>query len=134
MSNALVANFELINDPVLQRLLVIMGVFGLGSLLGLILFSNVIKWILNIYPKYTLAIIIGFIAGTLRLVWPWKTKIFKYNSEGEVLKNSVGNPEVAFFEYNFPDFNSLEPYGVIVALIGGAILLFAIDYFNNKKK
>ena len=59
LSNLLIGNFEHLNDPILQRLLIIMAVFGLGSILGLILFSNIIKWVLKAYPKYTLAVIIG---------------------------------------------------------------------------
>ena len=67
-----------------------MAVFGLGSILGLILFSNIIKWVLKAYPKYTLAVIIGFITGTLRLVWPWKLKVFNYDDQGQIITNSVG--------------------------------------------
>jgi uncharacterized membrane protein len=133
LSNLLIGNFELLNDPILQRLLIIMAVFGLGSILGLILFSNIIKWVLKAYPKYTLAAIIGFITGTLRLVWPWKLKVFNYDDQGQIITNSVGNPEVINYRYDFPDFSNLETYAVIVALIFGATLLFAIDNYDKKK-
>ena len=131
--NLLIGNFELFNDPILQRLLIIMAVFGLGSILGLILFSNMIKWVLKAYPKYTLAAIIGFITGTLRLVWPWKLKVFNYDDQGQIITNSVGNPKVINYRYDFPDFSNLETYAVIIALIFGATLLFAIDNYDKKK-
>ena len=133
LTHCIVGDFEPLNDPILQRFLIIIAVFGLGSLTGLVLFSNLIKWVLKRYPQHTLAAIIGFIAGTLRLVWPWKTKVLKYNPLGEPLLNSVGNQEVASYQYSFPDFSTLETYGVIAALFCGAILLFAIDYYDKKR-
>ena len=133
LTNILIGNFEPLNDPILGRLVIIMLVFGLGSVLGLILFSNVIKWVLKIYPKHTLAAIIGFITGTLRLVWPWKTKIFSYDEHGKMIKNSVGNPEVASYKYTFPDLSTLEAYGVITAILVGVGLLFLIDYYDKKR-
>ena len=133
LTNILIGNIKILSDPILQRLLIIMVVFGLGSIIGLILFSNLIKWVLKIYPQHTLSAIIGFIAGTLRLIWPWKTKLYKYNSESELLLNSVGNFEVVSYQYNLPDLSNLETYGVISALFCGAILLFVIDYYDKKR-
>src|SRR6056300_861440 len=60
LSAALFLDLDSLSDPVIQRLLIIMGVFALGSLVGLILFSNLLKWVLEKFPKQTLATIIGF--------------------------------------------------------------------------
>jgi|TARA_B110000285_G_C15140187_1_gene630187 putative membrane protein len=134
LSNAILLNFETINDPTVQHLLLIMSVFTLGSIMGLILFSNLIKWILKTQPQLTLATIIGFIAGTLSLVWPWKIEVYKYDTEGILILNSVGNPKLADYHYYLPDFGVLDTYGVILSILLGASLLFAIDYYDKKRK
>ena len=40
---------------------------------GLLLFTRMLKWLLSRYYQATLALLTGFIAGSLVKVWPWKT-------------------------------------------------------------
>ncbi len=134
LSAALVWDFTLLDDPVTSRLLIIMLVFAGGSLMGLILFSNLIKLVLQKYPNYTLAGIIGFILGTLRLVYPWKERQYLYDDKGEVITNSVGTPELLNYRYFLPDFSEFNTYIVILTFILGAILLFLLDYYDKKRK
>ncbi len=44
-----------------------------GMLTGLLLFTRILKWLLSRYYQATLALLTGFIAGSLVKVWPWKT-------------------------------------------------------------
>jgi len=43
-----------------------------GMLTGLLLFTRLLKWLLSRYYQATLALLTGFIAGSLVKVWPWK--------------------------------------------------------------
>lgn len=43
-----------------------------GMVTGLLLFTRVLKWLLSNYYQGTLALLTGFIAGSLVKVWPWK--------------------------------------------------------------
>lgn len=43
-----------------------------GMLTGLLLFTRILKWLLSRYYQATLALLTGFIAGSLVKVWPWK--------------------------------------------------------------
>lgn len=45
---------------------------ALGCLVGLVLFSRVLSWLLKRYESPTIALLIGFVFGSLRAVWPWK--------------------------------------------------------------
>ena len=54
-----------------------------GAVLGLLTFSRVLKWLFSTYKNYTLALLIGFIAGSLNKIWPWKETIsWRTNSKG----------------------------------------------------
>ena len=44
-----------------------------GMVSGLLLFTHLLKWLLSRYYQGTLALLTGFIAGSLIKVWPWKT-------------------------------------------------------------
>ena len=73
-------------------LLKVLLLFTTGSILGLIFLSNLLGSLLKKFKSITISIIVGFIAGSLRGVWPWKIK----NQElEEVDKISVYIPEVS---------------------------------------
>ena len=110
-----------------------MSVFTLGSITGLILFSNIIKRVLKKHPQLTLASIIGFITGTISLVWPWKIEVFKYDNKGALILNSLGNPKIDYYHYSFPDFTNSYTYEVILSILLGVILIFVINYYGKKR-
>lgn len=134
ISSGLVGDFSPLDNEITSRLLLIMAVFAIGSLMGLISFSNLIKLVLEKYPNYALLSIIGFIVGTLRLVYPWKEKQYLFNESGEVITNSVGTPELLNYLYYFPDLTQINTYVVILAFLLGAALLFLLDYYDKKRK
>lgn len=134
ISAVFIWDFSLLNEPLTNRLLFIISVFAAGSLIGLILFSNLIKLVLEKYPNFTLVSIIGFISGTLRLVYPWKEKQYLYNDTGELITNGVGTPELLNYRYYLPDLSKFDTYVVILAFLLGATLLFLLDYYDKKRK
>lgn len=61
----------------------IIGVFMGGALTGLISFSGLIKYLLDKYRNLAIALLTGFMAGSLNKVWPWKQVILtRTNSKG----------------------------------------------------
>jgi len=53
----------------------IIGLFGLGCILGLLSFSKVLKYLFTKFKNVTIAILTGFMIGSIYKVWPWKIKI-----------------------------------------------------------
>lgn len=47
-------------------------VFGIGASTGLILFSQFLSWLLKRFYRQTIALLVGFMMGSLLKVWPWK--------------------------------------------------------------
>ena len=52
--------------------LAFIGYFILGSAIGILSFSKLIKWLLNKYEGQTMSLLVGFIFGSLILIWPYK--------------------------------------------------------------
>jgi putative membrane protein len=46
-------------------------VFLAGGAIGLALFSSVLDWLLRTRHDIVLAVLIGLMVGSLRVVWPW---------------------------------------------------------------
>ena len=61
----------------------IMLIFALGAVLGLMLFSRLLSWLLHHYQDLMFSLLTGFMLGALLKVWPWKETIsFRLNSKG----------------------------------------------------
>jgi putative membrane protein len=54
-----------------DRNLLYIGVFALGALVGLGLFSRLLSWLLEHRHDITMAALIGLMVGSLRALWPW---------------------------------------------------------------
>ncbi|WP_163514593.1 DUF368 domain-containing protein [Gelidibacter japonicus] len=59
------------------------AIFAVGALIGLLSFSRVLKWLFKHYKNTTLAVLTGFIFGSLNKIWPWKETL-------TVLEKSTG--------------------------------------------
>lgn len=58
-------------------------IMGIGALIGLKLFSKVLNWMFKHHNNMTLAILTGFMIGSLNKLWPWKKVLsWRTNSEG----------------------------------------------------
>jgi len=51
---------------------VALACFGVGCIAGLLLFSRVLSWLLEYHKATTMAVLIGFLLGSLNVIWPWK--------------------------------------------------------------
>tara|TARA_Y100000385_G_C13102200_1_gene645266 strand:+ start:3174 stop:4115 length:942 start_codon:yes stop_codon:yes gene_type:complete len=108
-------NFEFINDPERLYLLKVLILFTTGSVLGLIFFSNILSSLLKNFKSITISIIVGFIAGSLLGVWPWK--------------NVDLNGEISLF---FPDLALSETWVTLFYLFIGILFVVLLERFAQK--
>ena len=54
-----------------DRELLELGVFLVGAVIGLSLFSSLLSWLLDRYADLVIAALIGLMVGSLRVLWPW---------------------------------------------------------------
>ena len=63
-------------EPMLTALasgdLAVIAVFVAGLAVGLLLFSKLLRWLLNAAREPIVALLTGFMAGSLTLLWPWR--------------------------------------------------------------
>src|SRR5690625_2234845 len=93
-----VGNFSFLSNEPRIHLLQVLAVFTLGSLVGLVSLSHVLAYILKRYKKATFALIIGFIAGSLGVVWPWKKSIYLTDEIGALTLDQNGDPILANYQ------------------------------------
>lgn len=76
------------------------AIFALGAVIGLLSFSRILKWLFNNYKNTTLAVLTGFIFGSLNKIWPWKETL-------TVLEKTTG---IRIPIKKITDFGTLEVY------------------------
>ncbi len=114
--------------------LIVIAVFALGAIVGIISFSNLLSWLLKNFKNITIAVLAGFMIGSLNKVWPWKKVIeWKINRHGEkvpFIENNVLPDTFANLSQNQFVGDSNDPqlaYAIILAIIGfGIIFLFEV--------
>ena len=112
-------DFNFIYDDERVYLLKVLFLFTTGSILGLIFLSNILGSLLKNHKSITLAVIVGFIAGSLRGVWPWKIKSQELE---EIDKIAVYIPEV----------NNDNSLLAVVYIIIGILFVVLLEKFANK--
>lgn len=79
----LLGAYKPVLDAIHNRDFKLLAIVGVGAVVGLLTFSRVLKWLFNHYKNMTLAVLTGFILGSLNKIWPWKeTLTWRMNSHG----------------------------------------------------
>ena len=127
-------NFEFIKDHSRIKLLQLAVIFTLGSISGLVMFSNMLSFVLKKFKQITLATIVGFIAGSLGVIWPWRNEVFVKNNSGELQYNSVGNPIIEYYDYYLPDFLGTHFWFITLFIILGILIVSLLEKYGVQKK
>ena len=101
----------------------IMLTFIAGASIGIISFSNVLSYLLKRFHDITIAILGGFMLGSLNKVWPWKEVVETYTDSHGVVKPLIENNI-------FPNAYILPAFGLMVF---GFILVYILEKISAKK-
>lgn len=119
--------------------LVVLGVFGLGCLIGLATFSRVLSWTFKHYHNLTLAVLTGFMLGSLNKIWPWRKAVLGLTEEGELVMLQPGMVvDKVIQEVNLMPMQYAEEVGpaylggAIVCMLAGLGIVFLLDRLDQK--
>ncbi len=123
----LLGSYKTILDAVHERDLKVVITVGLGAIFGLLSFAKLLKWMFTHYKNLTLALLTGFIAGSLNKIWPWK----------ETLESKLfGDKLVVLKEQNISPYafegDSQIMFAILLAITGFS-LIFILEKLASKK-
>lgn len=96
---------------------------GIGAVLGLLALARILGWLFKNHHDKALAVITGFVAGSLVIIWPWKdTVVEEFEKKGEIKEKIVG-----YENWGFPDFSNSEVWLQLGALIVGVFLILGVE-------
>jgi putative membrane protein len=104
------------------------ALLGIGAVLGLKVFSKALNWMFKHKKNLTLAILTGFMVGSLNKIWPWKEVLkTRINSKGEVV--TLLDKSILPSSY---DGNSQILMALILIVVGFATILI-LEYLGRER-
>jgi len=81
----LLGKYQFILSSLNEGRMLVIAVLLAGALTGIISFSHLLSWLLRKYHHLTIAVLAGFMIGSLNKIWPWKITLEEYlDSHGVV--------------------------------------------------
>ncbi|WMI67083.1 DUF368 domain-containing protein [Aestuariibaculum sp. YM273] len=115
---------DAIHDVDIKKLII----FFSGAIIGLLSFSHALKWLFKNYHNITLALLTGFIFGSLNKVWPWKQTIsWHTNSEG--IQSPLIQKSISPFAF---DGNNQIVFAITLMILG-FLTIFILEKLGSKK-
>lgn len=126
----LLSKYQFFINAVNQRDLVSISLAGIGAVVGIVSFSQVLSWLFRRYHDLTVALLTGFMLGSLRKVWPWKEILATITDRHGDLIPTVERNILPSFSINGA-FNLEIVYALLLAIAGFAIVVILEQWANS---
>lgn len=102
-----------------------------GVVVGLITFSHFISWLFRRFRDVAVALLTGFVTGSLMIIWPWKNNVYKLNDDGSPVLKSSGEQIVEGYQWYFPRFDDTTTWLALGLIVIGAVLVVFMESYGN---
>lgn len=143
----LLGSYGIVLNAVHERSLTIIAAFGAGAVVGLLSFSRLLKWMFAKYHNFTVALLSGFLLGSLNKIWPWKHVgeiMVKHAGEANEEIVNVVEKTVLPGNYDVPvisdgkivEYLSTDPqlWPALGLALFGFVTIFALERFSVSNK
>jgi putative membrane protein len=128
----LMGKYEYIFTSLKELNLAVIVTFALGCITGILSFSHILSWMFKKYKNITIALLAGFMIGSLNKVWPWKEVLLKVTINGKEKILQEGNLLPAKYTEITGMPNQL--WIAIAMFVVGIILSIGIERFGSNLK
>ena len=126
----LMGNYYLIMIDSVQNLNgKVLGIVGLGAIIGFVILSRVISFLLDKFEGVTISSLTGFIFGSLVTIWPWKDVVRETVKKGDNLKEVI----VGYSNWHLPELNSFNLL-LMIMMAFGFLLVWGVEFVGNISK
>ncbi|MAX65496.1 MAG: DUF368 domain-containing protein [Bacteriovoracaceae bacterium] len=115
-----------LKNPFVMNNIITIGVFCGGCLVGLLTFSKILNYLLKNYHRVMMAILTGFMIGSLRKIWPWREVV-----EQKIIRGKVHILQDAIY---FPNAMTTQEIIAFVFMFSGVGLVFLIEKISHHRR
>lgn len=130
---------------------------AIGAVLGMVLLARLLSWLFRNHHDMAVALITGFVAGSLLIIWPWKDQVPKRDGAGLVFvktqDRAIETREGSFEEvraaaleageevlikgyenWHLPSFREKSTPLAIGLMVVGGLLIFLVERAGREKE
>lgn len=126
----IMGNYALILGAIGSFNLSILVPLALGCGFGLIAFSHVLAWVFKHFHDQTIALMSGFILGSLAIIWPWKNTLIETIQRDDKPVKEV----VTGYEWFLPSLTNSTTWMAIGLIVVGAVSLWLMEKSTSGQK
>ena len=129
----LMGNYKLVMvDAVSDRNLDILLPVAIGAVVGLVVFARVLDWVFKRFHDLTLAVMTGFVAGSLLVIWPWKAKEYLLDESGQEIIRK-GKRVIAGYDWQMPELGDMYTWLAVALMVIGGIAVWLLEKSGKEK-
>ena len=114
----LLGKYQYIMQAVGDLNIPVIAIFAVGAAAGIISFSHLLSWLLKRWHDVTVAVLMGFMVGSLNKVWPWKEVVETYtDSHGKIMPLVESNVAPGRFEA-LTQQDALLAEAIVLCIVG----------------
>lgn len=121
----IMGNYALVLNAINNVNLAVLLPLALGCGIGLMLFSRLLAWVFARFHDMTIALMTGFVVGSLVIIWPWKTTLTDTISR-------TGKPDkevVTGYDWWLPSFGDSTTWVALGLMLVGALAIALMERF-----
>ncbi len=116
----LLGKYEFLLHAIHQRDLWVIFIFSCGMLIGIISFVRLLEFVFKRYHDQTIAILSGFVLGSLNKIWPWK----------EVVRwlQTPSGKMIPLTESNIVPVVDQQLFVALILMVGGFVVAYLLNH------
>jgi len=123
----IMGNYALVLGAISTFSMSIILPMALGCVVGLVVFSQILAWVFKHYHDQTLALMTGFVVGSLVIIWPWKNAtLATVAREGKPPKEVIVS-----YDWLLPSLGDSNTWIALALMIAGGISIALMEKFGS---
>lgn len=110
----------------------VLAPFAIGAVVGLVAFSHLLSWVFKRFKNQTIAMLTGFILGSMNVLWPWKTAEYLTSTTGDVVIKH-GHKVVSRYASVLPEHLSGHFWWAVIIMILGILSITVVELLAGQK-
>ena len=123
---------DLVHFQITTETIMATGVFGAGWAVGIVSFSKFLRWLLNRWEAVTLAMLGGFMLGSLRKIWPFKRQVSPDELSASLEELQLTPEKLESFTVNvWPDHLGGHFWLCVALAVVGFVFVLVTDWLTQ---
>ena len=123
----MLGNYALVLAAIGSFSLGILIPLGLGCAFGLVAFSHILAWVFDHFEQPTIALMTGFVVGSLLVIWPWKETLVQVIE----LPGKPPKEVVQGYDWFWPNLGASDTWIAVAMMVAGMALIAWMERFAD---